>query len=346
MEIRKKFLTKNECYIAGKKQTVKGVLWHSTGANNPKLSRYIPDDGNLGPNRYNNHWDQPRPGKRQVCVHAFIGKDKNGEVQIYQTLPFDIEAWGAGKGTKGSANDGYIQFEICEDDLKDPAYFEAVYRAGVVLTAHLVKTYGLPINSTTITDHSGAYKLGLASNHSDIMHWFKIYGKTMESVRSDVRAILDPGTPAPAKPAPAPEKAPSVPILKYGSKGTAVRDLQADLIKIGFGPSDGLVDGSYGAKTREAVTKYQKAKRLQVDGIAGPETQASLAKDLAAFEAKAYLVRITAQALNVRSGPGAGHKVTTVIRAREVYTIIDEKDGWGKLKSGAGWINLDFTERL
>ena len=30
----------------------------------------------------------------------------------------------------------------------------------------------------------------------------------------------------------------------------------------------------------------------------------------------------------------------------QVYTIIDEKNGWGKLKSGAGWINLDYAKKL
>lgn len=40
-------------------------------ANNPNLKRYVgPDDGLLGKNQYNNHWNQDKPGGRQVCVHA------------------------------------------------------------------------------------------------------------------------------------------------------------------------------------------------------------------------------------------------------------------------------------
>ena len=47
---------------------------HSTGANNPNLNRYIgPDDGLLGKNQYNNHWNQDRPDGRQVCVHGLSG---------------------------------------------------------------------------------------------------------------------------------------------------------------------------------------------------------------------------------------------------------------------------------
>ena len=59
-----------------------------------------------------------------------------------------------------------------------------------------------------------------------------------------------------------------------------------------------------------------------------------------------YKVRVTASALNVRDGAGTGYKINTVIRDKGVYTIIDEKNGWGKLKSGAGWISLAYTKRV
>lgn len=46
---------------------------HSTGANNPNLKRYAgSDDGLLGKNQYNNHWNQPRPDGRQVCVFMLL----------------------------------------------------------------------------------------------------------------------------------------------------------------------------------------------------------------------------------------------------------------------------------
>lgn len=65
-----------------------------------------------------------------------------------------------------------------------------------------------------------------------------------------------------------------------------------------------------------------------------------------ATSSSGYLVRITADALNVRKGAGAGFKITTVVKKNQVYTIVDEYKGWGKLKSGAGWINLSYTERV
>lgn len=59
-----------------------------------------------------------------------------------------------------------------------------------------------------------------------------------------------------------------------------------------------------------------------------------------------YKVRITASALNVRAGAGTSYKVTTTVKKGGVYTITAEQNGWGKLKSGAGWISLKYTERV
>ena len=55
MELRKCILTKNDCYKKGTKITPKGIVVHSTGANNPTLRRYVqPDDGILGVNKNKN----------------------------------------------------------------------------------------------------------------------------------------------------------------------------------------------------------------------------------------------------------------------------------------------------
>ena len=107
-------LTNNACYKAGRKITPKGVMVHSTGANNPNLKRYVgPDDGKLGYNQYGNHWNQDKPDGREVCTHAFIGKLADGSVATYQTLPWDTRGWHCGSGSNGSANDTHISFEIC-----------------------------------------------------------------------------------------------------------------------------------------------------------------------------------------------------------------------------------------
>ena len=59
-----------------------------------------------------------------------------------------------------------------------------------------------------------------------------------------------------------------------------------------------------------------------------------------------YLINVIIDDLNVYSNNRNTAKVTGTIHKNEVYTIVSEKSGWGKLKSGLGWINLEFTEKL
>ena len=65
---------------------------------------------------------------------------------------------------------------------------------------------------------------------------------------------------------------------------------------------------------------------------------------------KSYTVKVTDSSLNIRKGPGTNYDVVGVIKDKGVYTIVQESSGkgatkWGKLKSGAGWISLDFAKK-
>lgn len=203
MNLRKLFLTLNNCFKSNKKHIVKGIMVHSTGANNPTLKRYVgPDDGLLGKNQYGNHWNTPKPGGRQVCVHAFIGKLADGSIATYQTLPWDIVGWHSGSGRLGSAknanNNGYIGFEICEDGLTDPVYFGKVYQEAVELCAYLCKQYNLdPTADGVIIGHYEGHQRGIASNHGDPKNWFPKHGKSMDTFRAAVKALVSTPTPTP-----------------------------------------------------------------------------------------------------------------------------------------------------
>ena len=59
-----------------------------------------------------------------------------------------------------------------------------------------------------------------------------------------------------------------------------------------------------------------------------------------------YIVRITADELNVREGPGTQYPIMQTVHEKEAFTIVREQDGWGFLKSGVGWICLEYTERV
>lgn len=59
-----------------------------------------------------------------------------------------------------------------------------------------------------------------------------------------------------------------------------------------------------------------------------------------------YKVKVMTDALNIRSGPGTGYKINGCIRDNGVYTIVAEQNGFAKLKSGAGWICLDYCVKV
>lgn len=65
-----------------------------------------------------------------------------------------------------------------------------------------------------------------------------------------------------------------------------------------------------------------------------------------------YLVEVTIDDLNIRKGPGTNYAKTGQCTGKGIFTIVKEskgsgsKAGWGKLKSGAGWISLDFAKKV
>ena len=243
MEIRQCLLTNNECYKQGRKINSTGIVVHSTGANNPKLSRYVQsDDGILGVNKYGNDWNHGRLSK---CVHAFIGKDKNGVVRVYQTLPWDYRSWGCGSGKKGSYNNSHIQFEICEDALTDEKYFNEAFRLSIELCAYLSKQYNIPIKN--IVSHQEAYKQGYASNHGDCDHWLKKFGKNMDWFRSEVEKSMTGVTTSNTY---------KMATLKKGSNNNDVTVFEILMKKLGY--YTGTIDTEFGSGCVSACNTFQQ----------------------------------------------------------------------------------------
>lgn len=195
--------TESDCYKTGRSIRPKGVMVHSTGADNPLLRRYVQPSASapgreellaaLGENKNGNHWN--RPGVN-ACVHGFIGRLADGGVAAVQTLPWNHRGWHAGTGTSGkSANDTHISFEICEDGLDDPAYFQQAYQTAAQLTAMLCREYGLdPLADGVVICHQDGFRRGVASNHGDIYNWFPRFGYDMGDFRESVARIMDSGS--------------------------------------------------------------------------------------------------------------------------------------------------------
>lgn len=351
--------------------SVRGVLWHSTGANNPWLKRYVQPDDNaadrakmlelLGVNKNGNDWNHIT---HQAGVHAWIGKLASGEVTTIQAGPWDKKAWGCASGSKGSCNNGWIQFEICEDALTDRAYFDKVYKEAVELTAYLCKLYGLNPKGTVsyngvtvpvILCHQDSYQLKLGSNHGDVLHWFKRYGKTMDDVRNDVAALLgQTSTPAaPATPSTA-DTLYRVQVGAYKQKGNAdamlakIKAAGFDAFTTKVGELYKVQVGAYKSQTNAEAAKAQVTKagfpamvvKTSQTAQNGPQT---------GFQP--YRVQVTTPSLHVRLGPSTAQGSLGLVHIGETYTIVEESTGpgaklWGKLEDGKGWISLDYTKKV
>lgn len=138
-------------------------------------------------------------------------------------------------------------------------------------------------------------------------------------------------------------------ILNMGDHGAAVKALQEKLIKLGYSCGGRGADGDFGSSTYQAVRKFQKDYKLGMDGIAGNQTLTALDKAIAALNTTATSVksvRITASALNVRSGAGTNYPAITYVKNGTVCSIVEEKNGWGRIVSPAGWISSDYYEDI
>ena len=193
MKLIESILTKNPCYTAGRKITVKGLMLHSVGCSQPKASVFI------------NSWNSASYDR--ACVHAFIdGNDGT----VYQTLPWNHRGWHGG----GSGNNTHIGVEMCEpacikyvggssftcsDTATAKAVAKRTYEAAVELFAYLCKMYSLdPLGDGVIVSHREGHSRGIASNHGDPEHlWNQLgMGYSMTTFRNAVKAQLSADTKA------------------------------------------------------------------------------------------------------------------------------------------------------
>lgn len=142
--------------------------------------------------------------------------------------------------------------------------------------------------------------------------------------------------------------------LMLGSKGPAVKEMQQKLITLGYDLGNYGADGDFGSITFAAIKQFQRDKNITIDGVCGVVTKTYLdAAYKEKIEAnkkpdpfKNFLVKIIANVLNIREEPTSNSKIVGQITDKGIYTIVDVSGNWGKLKSGAGWISLNYTQKI
>lgn len=281
-------------------------------------------------------------------VNCYIGKLADETITAVQTLPWNYCPWGCGIGPEGSCNDLWIQIEICEDNLNNRSYFNKVYMEACQITAYLCKLFNInPFGFVnykkqlipTILCHQDAYKFGLGSNHIDVYHWFNKHNKTMEDVKNDVYKILNSEVEEYLAPMPTQK----VNILKYLQPGDEI------ILKPNTTYLSGKTIPNWIFKSKLYVRQINDnsvmfATIKDEEEVLGMVTKENVVPVSSLFEQ--YDIIVTSSALNVRSGPGMSYDINLTVHKGDILTVVDEQDGWGKIESNLGWINLKFTEKM
>ena len=356
MKLLKCIFTSSKCYKSGAKITPKGIMVHSTGANNPNLKRYVQPSTNdanynslisqIGKNNGGNHWNVPTS---TVCVHAFIGKLANGEIATVQTLPWNYKGWHCGVGTKKiSGNNSYISFEMAEDSLTDANYFNKVYKEAVEFCAYLCQLYNFdPLVDGVIIGHYEGYQRGIASNHADPRNWFPRFGKSMDTFRQDVAAKMGkkvtPTTPANTETTVSYSGIVTASVLRI-RKGPSVSASIAGTLKRGEGVSIILEDNGWGklADGSGWVSLTYIKKNTTTTKPSTPTTTNTF---------KAYQGKITSTSgVNIRTGAGTSYNKNGALAYNTIVKIVEEKKvsgvTWGRLADGRGWISLAYLKKI
>ena len=282
---------------------------------------------------------------RNASAHYFVGFD--GE--IWQCVEDGDVAWHCGaKSYKHPEcrNSNAIGIEMCvrkkntasmSASDKDWYFEDATVKATIELTKELMKKYNVPA-SNVIRHYDVTGKTCPAPYVHDAAAWNNFKAQLSRSV-----------APTPSQPSS------NKTVTSFPATPFLVQVIIPDLNYRSEPSMKGVVKGQTG-KGSFTITEVKNGWGKLKSGagwilIENP-AYVTIGKSVAAPSKpvapanNSYKVKVTASALNVRKGPGTNYGVATVIKKNEVYTIVDEKSGWGKLLSGAGWISLKYTQKI
>ena len=246
----------------------------------------------------------------QVSFH-FAVDDK----EVVQGLPLDRNAWACGDGTNGSGNRKGIQIEICYSK-SGGARFENAEKNAAKFIAQLLKERGWGADKVKKhQDFSNKYcphrtlDKGWASFVNMIKDYLNELNKPVQSTQSSSISVGD----------------------KVKVKATATHY------------ATGQSMASFVKGSAYEVTKVDGNKLLLSDIVSwvwdydvdkvGSTTQSN--------SDNSFLVEIICGELNIRQKADFNSKIVGTVKKGEVFTIVEEENGLGKLKSGVGYISMN-----
>lgn len=288
---------------------------------------------------------------RSAGAHYFVGQDGT----VYLSVELNVTAWSVGgskysnTGTTGGGayygtctNANSVSIELCDNATKDPSAKQI--EATRLLVQHIQSQCP---NAKTIIRHFDVTGKDCparmapdnASNKTECNNrWNDFKKKITSGTGSNSSSTVTSSKPDTSK----------AKVVNY--KGT----VNATSLNVRQYPGTSYsIVGSLTKGTSVTVSKelngwgYISAKKgwVSLDYIKKIATSSST-KTTTTNNSTSYKVKITATTLNVRNGAGTSYKINTTVKKGDVYTIVEEKSGWGKLKSGAGWISLQYTQKV
>ena len=260
--------------------------------------------------------------------------------------------------SSSSANDQRaVTIEVASDSTAPYAFKDAAYNKLVDLCVDICQRNGKTV-LLWIDNKEKALAYNPKSNEMllTVHRWFAnkscpgdwMYER-MGQLATTVTARLGGVTIQPVVPAPTPVPAPAP------SEPQKVELKEGDVIKLKAGAT--YWNGKAIPSWVFSKTLYYRGKNdqgiifstLKTGAITGIVKESAIQGNADPIPAapvfQPYMVKVTADALNIRKGPSTSHPIVGCIRDRGTYTIVEESNGWGRLKSGAGWINLAYTKR-
>lgn len=312
VNITKAYVTKNSRYKAAEIINPQGIVLHSIGCPQPKASVL---QGSWANN------------SSQYVTHYVLD-----DTTIYQCMPDNYKCWHI--GTPG--NNKWIGVEMCEPkQIKYTSgakftctnlsaaqdYVRKTYANAVQLFAHICKKYGWNPQTAIYTHNYITTNKLSKTDHVDPEHLWNGLGLpyTLDGFKNDVAKAMGS--------TPKVEVTESKPSASNSTEMYRVRKSWSD------------VGSQIGA-----FTNLDNAKQLVNKN---PNYYVFDSSGKLVYPVQEKRVKITASLLNVRKSADMNSKVVTTVPKNMVYTIVEEQDGWGLLKSYQkkrdGWINLKYT---
>ena len=272
----------------------------------------------------------------QVSYH--IAVDDGNAIQ---GLPLSRNAWHAGDGASGPGNRYGIAVEICYSKSGGPKYTAAEENA-VYVMARLLYQYGLSIDD--LKQHADFSAKNCPHRIRDEGRWNSVKAR-VQTVLTAIKngtcsASLSSGTTS---------------ISSSGSSSSSLTGsnftIKIICDSLNIRQSDSFESAVVGTVKKGDVFTIVKTSnglgRLKSGAGWISMGAAYVQKVTTSSSSSGYQVKIVnCSVLNVRSGAGTNYSVSTTVKAGEVYTIVAESNGWGKLKSGVGWVSLYYTQKL